>query len=135
MFVADLLKVFGATPYHNFIVTAKPSIDLSFTCKQNSQLIMKSANLPEHSKMSRVEKSLEHLDHVYRVFYITATSSWEAFTNGRCSSSDLQKYNRATTMLNSYIILLMHSKLDLNILKLPENVISLVIAVSLAPTR
>ena len=47
---------------------------------------------------------------MFIVFYSTATSSWEAFTNGRCSSNDLQKYTTATTMLNSYIILFVNAQ-------------------------
>ena len=78
-----------------FIVTAKPSTDLCFTCQQNSRLIMKSANLPEHLKSERVEKALEHLDraHKEREFYRQKCNSgalaWEAFCSG--SSSDLQE--------------------------------------------
>ena len=78
-----------------FIVTAKPSTDLCFTCQQNSRLIMKSANLPEHVKSERVEKALEHLDraHKEREFYRQKCNSgalaWEAFCSG--SSSDLQE--------------------------------------------
>ena len=37
-----------------FIVTAKPSTDLCFTCQQNSRLIVKSANLPEHLKTEEI---------------------------------------------------------------------------------
>ena len=80
---------------HPFIVTAKPSTNLCFTCHQNSCLIMKSANLPDQLKTERVQKAFEHLNraHKEREYYKQECNNgalaWETFSIG--TSSVLQE--------------------------------------------
>ena len=45
-----------------YIATVKPATDLCRTCQQNSNLLMKSANMAESVKSQRIKDALAHLD-------------------------------------------------------------------------
>ena len=69
--VLESLKPTGVKLCH-LLLKVKPLTDLCCTCQQISRLIAKSSNSPEHLKIERVNKALEHLDqtHKERKFYM-----------------------------------------------------------------
>ena len=122
-----------------YIVTAKPATDLCFTCQQNTRLIAKPVNLPEHLKTDRIQKAQQQLDraHKEREFYgqqcQRGASFWDKFQAGNTLVLEEMHYSYDYAQQLHYP--LMRNRRVQCILRQRVSVICLECAASLAPFK